>query len=86
LMQEARQNQTYLDQEEALSTAKKMLDERIKPQIKQAQAQGAEQAETIAKQKGQLSAVGESGKRQEINPNDLSPEEFKKYYGLTYSE
>lgn len=86
LIQEGSVNQKYVDQEEALATAKKLLEERVKPQVKEAAAQGIEQGQEIARKKGELGAVGESGPRPKVNLDELKAEEFAKYHGLEYSE
>ncbi len=84
LLVNANQKGEYIDQEEAFTQAKKMLDERVKPQMKEAQSKGVEQGEDIAKKKGQLGAVGETGARPEVNPDDLDANEFAKHHGLKY--
>jgi hypothetical protein len=76
----------YVDPEVALVQAKQELDARIKPELKQAQAQGVEQGQELAQKKGELGAVGETGQRSKVDPNKLSSKEFAKYHGLDYVE
>jgi hypothetical protein len=82
LMQEARQNQTYLDQEDALAQAKKLLDERIKPQVREAQIQGEKEAMGIAQKRAEFGKIGETTKSQKMNPDELSADEFAKYFNI----
>lgn len=82
LMQEARQNQTYLDQETALAQAKELLDSRIKPQVKEAQIQAEKVGSNIAQKKAELGRIGETPSNQKMNPEDLSSDEFAKYLNI----
>ena len=75
-----------IDQEVALAQAEKELEAMSKPQLKEAQAAGVKEGETLTRQKGELGAVGETGKLPELNPDELSSEEYAKYHGLTYVE
>jgi len=83
LIQEAGQRGEYLGQEDALSQAKEMLSERIKPATKEATAKGVAEGKEIAKKKEQAQAIGQTGKHADVNPDDLSAEEFAKHHGLT---
>ena len=78
IMSEARANQVYKDQEEALAEAKSLLSERIKPIQKEAQIEGVKQGEDLAQKKGEMGAIGESGPRPKVNPDDLSAEDYAK--------
>jgi len=76
----------YIDPKVALIQAEKELDARIKPIVKEAQAEGMKEGEELTRNKGQLGAVGESGKQPDVDPDKLSAKEYAKYHGLSYSE
>lgn len=82
IMAEARSMNVYKDPEVALAEAKGLLDARIRPQIKEAQVAGVKEGEEISRQKGEMSAIGESQKPQEVDVDKLSAEEMRKYYNI----
>lgn len=82
IMQEARQNQTYLEQEDALAQAKELLDSRIKPQVREAQIQAEKVGSNIAQKKAELGRIGETPSSQKIDPKELSADEYAKYFNL----
>ena len=82
LMSEARANQSYLDQEEALAQAKSLLDERVKSKVKEALTQGEATGAKIAQDRAKMGNVGETAPAQKINPDELSADEYAKYYNL----
>jgi len=72
-----------VDQEEALSQAKEMLEKRLNPQVNKAEAQGFEEGQEVARKKQQASAVGDTGSKSVPKEDDeLSAAEFAAKYNL----
>ncbi len=82
LITEANFNNKQLDQEEALTQAKKLLDERIKPQVKEAQTQGEQEGAKIAQEKAKLGSVGETPTSEKFDESKLTADEWAKYKNL----
>jgi len=82
LIADANHKGQYVDHEEALNTAKKMLEERIKPQIEQAKNQGIEEGQEVAKKKEQAGAIGQPAKNEPIDESRMSAAEMAKYYNI----
>lgn len=72
----------YKDQEEALAEAKQMLDERTKPQVREAKNEGFEEGAEIARKKQQAGAGGGSKAKEKVDPDSLSAAEFAEIHGL----
>ena len=84
---EANAKNEYIDQEDALAQAKKLLDERIKPQVQKAQTEGVEEGQEVARKKQQAGAIGDNSQgKTKVEPDKLSAKEFAEYYGLKYGE
>jgi len=75
-----------IDQEAALSQAKKILDERVKPQANQAKQEGVEEGKEVTRKKEQAQAIGDTKEHPEIDENKLNAEEWAKHKGLKYAE
>jgi DNA-binding SARP family transcriptional activator len=82
LLEQAAAKGEYLDYEEAFTQAKKLLDERVKPQVKEAKQTGVTEGTELARKRGELGAVGVTGKQPEVDESKLSSEEFAKLHGL----
>jgi len=82
LMSESRANNVYLDQEEALAQAKKLLDERVKPRIKEAQSEGMRTGAEFAQKKAQMGTIGDTPSNQKVDTDDLTADEFAKHFNL----
>jgi len=83
IIQRANARGEYITQEDALSQAQEMLESRGIKATKEATAKGVAEGKDIAKKKEQAQAIGQTGKHAEVNPDDLSSDEFAKYHGLT---
>ena len=86
LVEQATARGESIDYEDAISQAKKMLDERVKPQVKEAKQTGVAEGTELARKKGELGAVGETGKQPEVDESKLSSREYAKLHGLSYME
>lgn len=86
IISEANRQGKYVEHEEAFKQAKSELETRLKPRIDEAKNEGVKEGNYIAQQKEQLGAVGQSGKRETIDPNKLSAAEYAKFYGLNRVE
>ena len=82
LIAEANAKNEYLDQEEALDQAKKLLDERLKPEVKKAKEESFEEGQEKAKEKGKAGVVGSSGPRPEVDESKMTSEEYAKYHNI----
>jgi len=82
LIIEANAKGEYVDQTEALQKAKKELEQRYTPQVKEAKEKGFQEGHELAKAKTQAGAVGESKHREKIDPSKLSAAEFAEYYNI----
>jgi hypothetical protein len=76
----------YIYQEDALSQARKELDEFAKPKTEEAVNKAVKETNDLAKEKLMYSAVGDNKANPKVDPNTLSSEEFKKFHNLEYSE
>jgi hypothetical protein len=76
---EANEKGEYIDQEDAFALAKKTISELVTPQAKEAEKQGFQEGQEIAKAKEQAGAIGNSGKREPIDVNKLSAKELEHY-------
>jgi hypothetical protein len=83
LIADANAKGMYIDQEDALSRARQMIEERIKPQISQAKREGEIEGSDVARQKQQAAAVGDtSAKAPAKSDSELTAEEFAAKNGL----
>ena len=83
LIREANRQGRHLDQEVALTQAKKLLEEKIKPVQKEANQEGFKEGQDVARKKEQLGEVGSSNYREpEVDDNDLSAAEFRKKHNI----
>lgn len=83
LIREANKKGQYMNQEDALSEAKKMLDERTKPKVEEAKTAAFADGQEIARKKEQAGAVGEGKPNKEVDPDTLSAAEFAEYHGIS---
>jgi len=86
LVEQANARGESIDYEDILSQSKKMLDERVKPQVKEAKQTGVDEGTELARKKGELGAIGETGKQPEVDESKLSSKEYAKLHGLSYEE
>lgn len=82
LISEAQASGNYLDQEDALSQAKQLLDARIKPQAEKAKKEGLVQGTDLAQKRAELGKVGDTPTSQKLDPNELTADEYAKYFNL----
>ena len=82
LIREANTKNQYIDQEQALSQAKKELNEWVNPQVKQAKSEGFEEGKQITKEKGKLGVIGETRPKEKVDPSKLSAKEYADYLNL----
>ena len=82
LIIEANSKNEYIDQTDALKTAKKELEQRSNPQVKEAKEQGFQEGHELAKAKAQVGAVGESKAKGKTDLSKLTAAEFAEYYNL----
>lgn len=83
IIQDANSKNLRLDQEDALRQAKELLEKRLGPQVKKAEAQGFEEGQEIARKKAQAGAVGEVSAKSPVKGDDeLSSAEFAAKYNL----
>lgn len=66
----------YIDREESLKEAKKLIDSRLKKEVTQAKDEGIEEGNKIAEQKAQNAPVGVSGKNPEVDATQLSAADY----------
>jgi len=86
LFEERQKGNPYPDPDRALQNAKKMLEERLKPQIKKAELEGFKKGEDLTQKKGELGPVGEQGPRPKINLENLPAEEYAKKLNLPHTK
>lgn len=83
IIRESNAKNQAIDQEEALSQAKKEIEARLAPQVKDAKSEGFTEGQEIAQQKQKLGAVGDVNKvSPKVDPSQLSAKEYAEYFGL----
>lgn len=83
IIQENNSTGRFIDQEDALSQARKEIEARLAPQVQDAKSEGFSEGQQIAQEKQKLGAVGDTNKPSaKIDPNNLSATEYAKYYGI----
>lgn len=82
LIRQANQKGQYLNQEDALAEAKKMLEERTKPKVDEAKTAAFADGQEIARKKEQAGAIGEAKANEKVDPETLSAAEYAEYMGL----
>jgi hypothetical protein len=71
-----------IDQEDALATARDLIAKSITPQAKEAEKQGFQEGQEVARAKEQSAAIGISGKREPVDQSKLSAKELEKYLNI----
>lgn len=84
LLAEARDNRTYLDQEDALAQAKDLLDKRLNGQVKEASKDALAEGQELARRKAQAGAVGETTIKAPVkDESQMSAKEWAEANGIS---
>ena len=83
--QQAAGTRSYIDREEMLTRARVTLDDRVVKAKTEAKKEGVAQGKDVARTKQQLGAVGETGKQEIVDPDELSAADFAKHHNIPRS-
>lgn len=85
-IQEANARGEYIDQEVALGNAKRALDARLTPKVEKASKESFEEGKNLTRRKEQAGAIGgTSTAKSDVNPDELSAEDYAAYYGIPHA-
>jgi hypothetical protein len=71
-----------INQEDALKQAQEEIEQRMTPELKEAEKAGFKEGQDAAKAKAQAGAIGASGKREPVDVSKLSSKELEEYLSI----